>query len=132
MEMTREMFRVLISSCSAPGEREDDDNPRSNAVGTARTTPLGNSQQASGPCQRRTYAVRRRPLPASLMASLKVCWSCHKPPAKKHRPRQSSMVAKIEPRIAALMTSNMSFDRSTMNRTISTMEPNLTWSVVSR
>jgi hypothetical protein len=75
--------------------------------------------------QTSTYAVSKRPLPVSLIASLKLCSSRNKPPTKKQNPKQSSIVAKIDPRIAALITYIWSSFSKTMKRTISTIEPQL-------
>lgn len=67
--------------------------------------------------------MKSKPLPASLIASLNVCSSSSSPPTKKQAPKQKSIVARMEPRMAALITKYMSLFRRTMKRTISTMEP---------
>lgn len=74
-------------------------------------------------------ATSIKPLPTSLIASSNSCSSRFMPPTKKQKPKQRSRFARIEPRIAALMTGIRSsvvllfLDSRIMNNTISTMPP---------
>lgn len=70
-----------------------------------------------------SHAVRRRPLPTSLIVSSNFCSARFNPPTKKHIPRHRRRVARMEPRIAAWMTENLFSDRRTIKRTISTIDP---------
>jgi len=68
-------------------------------------------------------AVRSNPLPTSLTTPSNSCLSRMRPPTKKHSPRQSNKFAKMEPRIADLMTEIRFWDSKTMKSTISTILP---------
>ena len=74
-------------------------------------------------------ATNISPLPTSLTPSWKVCSSRLRPPAKKHAPRQSSKLARMDPKIAALIIGiefSPSLVMNTMKRMISTTDPNVT------
>ena len=66
-------------------------------------------------------------LPTSLTASWNSCSSLLIPPAKKQVPKHKSKLARMDPRMAALMMKICSLPRlmSTMKRMISTREPNV-------